>query len=73
MPIFAYKLNFDSSIHPNHIMLLHKKCHDALWKFWEEKASNIKDWQKMLRYNPYFGSLPPSHYVKRALKAKQKT
>lgn len=59
LPLFAYKIELGSSIHVEHVDTFHKTNHEGLWNFWKNTASEIKDWNEIFDYDPYFGRLPP--------------
>ncbi len=59
IPLFLYKIELGSSIHPEHIDLVHKSNYEGLWQFWKNQASDIQNWNEMFDYDPYFGRLPP--------------
>ena len=54
IPLLMYKVELGSSIHPEHIDLIHKQNHDALWNFWQQSSAsiNIADF---MNYDPYLG------------------
>ena len=59
IPLFLYKIELGSSIHPEHIDLIHKSNHDGLWHFWKSSAPGIDNWNELFDYDPYYGRLPP--------------
>ena len=58
IPLFLYKIELGSSIHKEHVDVFHKSSHEGLWQFWRNQAAD-QDWNKMLEFNPYYGTLPP--------------
>ena len=60
IPLFLYKIELGSSIHPEHIDLVHKSNYDGLWNFWKTQATNVASWDDMFDYDPYYGTLPPA-------------
>ena len=54
IPLFMYKIQLGSSIHPEHVDVFHKQNHDALWNFWEQQGSQHV-LGKLMDYNPYLG------------------
>jgi len=54
IPLLIYKIELGSSIHPEHIDMIHKGNHDALWNFWQQQSAsiNIADF---MNYDPYLG------------------
>ncbi len=64
IPVFMYKIELGSSIHGDHIDTFHKSSYEGLWNFWRETSPQIDDWNKLLDFDPYFGTLPPGVYSK---------
>ena len=56
IPLFLYRLDLGSAIHPEHIDIFHKGSHDALINFWKTQGCqlNIDDFMK---YDPYLGRI----------------
>ena len=56
IPIFLYNLNFQSTIHPEHINVFHQGPYNALWNFWRQSGTtvDIKEW---MNYDPYLGRI----------------
>ena len=54
IPLFLYKLEMGSSIHPEHIDLIHKGNRDGQLNWWQQEGVNynIKD---LMEYDPYLG------------------
>ena len=54
MPLFLYKLEMGSSIHPEHIDMIHKGNRDGQLNWWQQEGINysIKD---LMDYDPYLG------------------
>jgi len=54
MPLFLYKLEMGSSIHPEHVDMIHKGNRDGQWNWWQQEGINfsIKD---LMDYDPYLG------------------
>jgi len=59
IPLFLYKIELGSSIHTEHVDIFHKSSYEGLWQFWRNESINISDWNIILDYDPYFGTLPP--------------
>ena len=59
IPLFLYKIELGSSIHDIHIDVFHKSSYEGLWNFWRNQAVDIKDWNELFDYDPYFQRLPP--------------
>ena len=53
IPLFLYKLDLGSAIHPEHIDIFHRNSHDALLNFWQQMGSQI-DIAQIMEYDPYF-------------------
>ena len=54
IPLFMYKIQLGSSIHPEHVDAFHKQNHQALWNFWEQQGSQHV-LGTLMDYNPYLG------------------
>lgn len=59
IPLFLYKIELGSSIHPEHIDYFHRSSHDGLLHFWEHQGHdmNIDD---LMNYDPYLGRITES-------------
>ena len=58
MPIFLYKLELGSSIHPEHIDAIHKGNRESQFNWWQQEGIkyDIKD---LMNYDPYLGRISP--------------
>jgi len=54
IPLFMYKVELGSSIHPEHVEVFHKANHQALWNFWSQQGATI-DIADFMNYDPYLG------------------
>jgi hypothetical protein len=54
IPLFLYKIELGSSIHPEHIDVFHKNSHNGLREFWEKQGSDMKI-DDLMNYDPYLG------------------
>jgi hypothetical protein len=54
IPLFLYKIDLGSSIHPEHIDVFHRASHDGLLQFWEKQGYEM-DIKTLLDYDPYLG------------------
>ncbi len=52
IPLFLYKIELGSSIHPEHIDAYHRQNHDGLLNYWKTQGNQIPI-QKLMEYNPY--------------------
>ena len=59
IPLFLYRIQLGSSIHPEHLDVFHKSNYEALWTFWREQSVNVEDWNAIFDFDPYAGRLPP--------------
>ena len=59
IPLFLYRIELGSSIHPEHIDVFHRSSHDGLLQFWERQGyeMNIDD---LMNYDPYLGRITES-------------
>tara|TARA_B100000287_G_scaffold38281_1_gene35080 strand:+ start:137 stop:982 length:846 start_codon:yes stop_codon:yes gene_type:complete len=53
-PIFLYKIELGSSIHPEHIEIFHRGSHNGLRELWETRGSDISI-EMITDYDPYLG------------------
>lgn len=56
VPIFLYRLDMGSAIHPEHIDIFHKNSHDGLMNFWQTSGYNFNISQ-MMTYDPYLNRI----------------
>jgi GR25 family glycosyltransferase involved in LPS biosynthesis len=55
-PLFLYKLELGSTIHPDHVETFHRNSYNGLKAFWENKGSELSV-EQITAYNPYFNSV----------------
>ena len=58
IPLFLYRLDLGSSIHPEHIDIFHRNSYNGISNFWVE-SSAMEDWKTLFNWNCYLGRLPP--------------
>ena len=56
IPLFLYRIALGSSIHPEHVDLIHKQSHDGLLNFWTQNGPNINI-KDLMNYDPYLGRI----------------
>ena len=56
IPLFLYRLALGSSIHPEHVDLIHKQSYEGLYEYWDKRGSEV-DIRQLMEYNPYLGSI----------------
>ena len=56
VPIFLYKLALGSSIHPEHVDMIHKSSYDGLMGFWKETGCYWKV-DELMQFDPYLGRI----------------
>jgi hypothetical protein len=54
IPIFLYKIDLGSSIHPEHIEIFHRGSHNGLTELWEKRGSDLH-LDMLMDYDPYLG------------------
>ena len=59
IPLFHYKIEMGSSIHPEHIEVFHKGSHEGILSHWREQLAQMEDQSKLFDYDPYLGRIPP--------------
>ena len=56
VPIFLYKLALGSSIHPEHVDMIHKASYYGLMGFWKETGCYWKV-DELMQFDPYLGRI----------------
>lgn len=56
LPIFLYKLDLGSAIHPEHIDIFHRNSHDGLLNFWNQTGAQVTI-EQLMGYDPYFNRI----------------
>ena len=64
-PMLLYRLSLGSSIHPDHVDLFHKRCHDGILNFWKTQGCNMTV-EQLTAYNPYHGRVSEGSKPKEA-------
>ena len=59
IPLFLYRIELGSSIHPDHIDAFHRSSHDGLLEFWEREGHDMKI-DDLMNYDPYLGRITES-------------
>ena len=59
IPLFHYKIELGSSIHPEHIEVFHKGSHQGILQHWKEQLAQMEDQSQLFNYDPYLGRIPP--------------
>jgi len=59
IPLFHYKIELGSSIHPEHIEVFHKGSHQGILQHWKEQLAQMEDQTQLFNYDPYLGRIPP--------------
>ena len=59
IPIFHYKIELGSSIHPEHIEIFHRQSHDGILNYWMNEVNKLSSPDVLFDYNPFLGKLPP--------------
>ena len=55
-PIFLYRLQLGSSIHPEHIDAFHKMSHDGILNFWQSAGCQMEV-EQLTNFDPYFNRI----------------
>lgn len=55
-PLFLYKIELGSSIHPEHIDVFHRQSHDGILNFWQQMGAQLT-LDEITDYNPYLGRI----------------
>jgi hypothetical protein len=56
IPLFLYKVELGSSIHPEHVEVFHKGNQSALMNYWQQQGASI-DISDYMNYDPYLGRI----------------
>ena len=56
IPLLLYKIELGSSIHQEHIDMIHRGNHEALTNFWVTNGSNVNI-KEYMDYDPYLGRI----------------
>ena len=69
IPLFMYKVELGSSIHPEHVEVFHKSNHQALWGYWSQQGANMNIAEQM-DYDPYLGRVTENTYAQKQTQEK---
>ena len=58
-PLFLYKIDLGSSIHPEHIDMFHKQNYEGILNFWKNAGSQMS-LEQITAFNPYHGRVAES-------------
>jgi hypothetical protein len=58
-PLFLYKIELGSSIHPEHIDVFHRQSHDGILNFWQQMGAQMT-LDQITDFNPYLGRVTES-------------
>ena len=58
-PLFLYKIDLGSSIHPEHIDLFHRQCYEGIFNFWKNAGAQLS-LDQITTLNPYHGRVSES-------------
>jgi hypothetical protein len=56
IPLFLYKIELGSSIHPDHIDAFHRNSHDGILNFWAQTGAQLNV-NELMNYDPYLGRI----------------
>jgi len=56
IPLFLYRIELGSSIHPEHIDVFHRASHDGLLNYWEHQGYEMNI-DELMNYDPYLGRI----------------
>ena len=59
IPLFLYRIQLGSSIHPEHVDLIHKASHDGLLNYWQGQGCTTS-LDSLMDYDPYLGRVTES-------------
>ena len=70
IPLFMYKVELGSSIHPEHVEYFHKSNHQALWGYWSQQGASMEI-ADMMDYDPYLGRVTENTMQQQAQQQQQ--
>ena len=70
IPLFMYKVELGSSIHPDHVEVFHKSNHEALWGYWSQAGASMSIAEQM-DYDPYLGRITENSQAKKQQEQQQ--
>lgn len=56
IPLFLYRLDLGSAIHPEHIDMYHRGSYDAISEFWQTRGCQL-GLSELMNYDPYLGRI----------------
>ena len=56
IPLFLYRLDLGSAIHPEHIDIFHRGSYEAIKEFWDTQGQAFK-LQDLMNYDPYLNRI----------------
>ena len=59
IPLFLYRIQLGSSIHPEHVDMIHKASHDGLLNYWQGQGCTTS-LDSLMDYDPYLGRVTES-------------
>ena len=59
IPLLLYRIQLGSSIHPEHVDLIHKASHDGLLNYWQGQG-HTTSLDSLMDYDPYLGRVTES-------------
>ena len=62
IPIFLYRIQLGSSIHPEHVDQFHKASHDGLYNYWQQQGCNTT-LDHFMDYDPYLGRVTEASQI----------
>lgn len=62
-PLFLYKLELGSSIHPEHIDVFHRQSYEGILNFWKQVGPQLT-LEQITNYDPYLGRITESSNFK---------
>ena len=70
IPLFMYKVELGSSIHPEHVEVFHKSNHQALWGYWSQQGASMEI-ADIMDYDPYLGRVTENTYAQQQQEQQQ--
>ena len=59
IPLLLYRIQLGSSIHPEHVDMIHKASHDGLLNYWQGQGCTTS-LDSLMDYDPYLGRVTES-------------
>jgi hypothetical protein len=59
-PLFLYKIELGSTIHPEHIDIFHRQSYEGIFNFWQQQGHQLSV-EQITNFDPYMGRVSESN------------